>query len=107
MPYPNYETKWVDALPQIGAQCPACQKGFIEKNTFTSKKGEVYQSVKCETCFSKWIISHGFPEGQSGGAKIKDNTGQILLMEEIQGLKRHIDERFDKLAKYLQGELEK
>ena len=104
MPFKEYETKWVDVLPQIGTQCSVCQKGFIEDNTFTSKKGEVFQSVKCKTCFTKWIKSHGFPDDQSGGIK-KDNTAQILIMEEIQGLKKHIDERFDGLAKYLKENL--
>lgn len=60
----NYNTKWVnsaDNLPPIGETCPVCNEGFIEDNSFTSKKGIRFQSVSCKSCKVDWVVSQWKP----------------------------------------------
>ncbi len=90
MPYKQYKTVWIDSealLPHIGNSCPLCETGFIEENSFTSKKGVYYKSVKCESCQTKWLLS-----ANTGAEKkielIKKNLtleqeGQKQIMEAI------------------------
>ena len=48
-------------MPQIGTNCPSCQKGYIIDNSFVSykkdPKGINYQSVSCKTCQTDWVVS--------------------------------------------------
>jgi hypothetical protein len=79
MEYKNqFETKWAksaDELPKIGSFCPLCEQGEIQENSFTDKKGQKWQSVKCPACKVKWMFKVG---GSTGGVK-----GNEIILEEI------------------------
>ena len=86
MPYPNFQTKWVSVLPSIGVECPSCHGGIVEDNTFTAKDGKKYDSVICENCHLKWILSKFSPKeaGQMGGTeRIIDelDQGEMLIKQ--------------------------
>jgi len=83
----DYITEWTsnDKLPPIGISCPACNKGTIEENSFTSKKGEYFKSVLCKKCRKKWIVS----KGRVGGGTehiIKEKDQGELILKGIEGL---------------------
>jgi len=83
--YPEYKTNWVKELPQ--GTCPACESAEVEDNSFTDKKGKRWESVKCESCRTKWIKSQGF-----GGVSKKENTRDQILMSEIQALSKKFED---------------
>ncbi len=58
----DFNTKWVNELPRIGFECPLCQKGIPEDNSFTGKDSREWKSVKCMTCRTKWIITQRTPK---------------------------------------------
>ena len=62
MEYPKYQTEFANSLPQIGIECPKCQRGIVEGSNFTSKKGEDWESTKCKVCLWQWIKSKPKPQ---------------------------------------------
>jgi DNA-directed RNA polymerase subunit RPC12/RpoP len=78
--------KWVNKedLPQIGTQCPKCKTGFIEEFSGTSKKGNSYNGVRCDSCKYKWTISfrdNSVSRGTSGVHKRFDEMGDYVKKE--------------------------
>ena len=99
--YKEYQTKWIseDKLPQIGLKCPACEQGFIEENSFTSKKGEYFKSVLCKKCRKKWIVSKGrttYPETKP--QQQATNTGMQIMYDEFkEDMKKYYMNLYKKL----------
>ena len=95
MAYPSSEFVKEADLPVIGVQCPKCKQGFITNHHFTSKKGELFTGVKCDTCNYSWIKSNWDdnvePAGGLGSAEL--NYKALSL-------------RIDKMATYLKDEIE-
>jgi hypothetical protein len=89
----EYNTLWVKELP---AECSRCGS-VLEDNSFTSKKGERWESVKCEGCSIKWMKS----KPKTGGS----SNGNVIILEEIQNGFKELNDRFDSLAEYLAGKL--
>jgi len=75
--YPEYKTNWVDELPQ--GTCPACKSTEVEDNSFTDKKGNQWESVKCEGCRTKWIKSKGFKDKPTTIRKETPTDLQLLM----------------------------
>ena len=81
--FKKYDTEWVDELPET---CSKCGEPTVD-NSFTSKKGERWESVKCEGCATKWMKSK--PKGQtSGGSEEVLNACRKIYtkLEEIEKL---------------------
>jgi len=87
--YPEYKTNWVKELPQ--GTCPACESAEVEDNSFTDKKGNHWDSVKCEGCRTKWIKSKGFGAKESEARRPK-STRDLVLLEEIQALNKKMED---------------
>ena len=93
MPYQEFNTKWVNTpeeLPPIGIECPACQKGFPEDNSFEAKDGHYFKSVKCITCRTKWIVSKGKGARKDAGAVNESDQGEIIIKGIRQILKNQV-----------------
>ena len=97
----DYITEWTsnDKLPPIGISCPACNKGTIEENSFTSKKGEYFKSVLCKKCRKKWIVSKGratYPETKP--QQQATNTGMQIMYDEFkEDMKKYYMNLYKKL----------
>ena len=91
--YPSSEFVKETDLPTIGTQCLKCKQGYIGTHQFTSKKGEVFTGVKCDSCNYSWIKSNWDnktePAGGLGSAEL--NYKALSL-------------RLDKMGKYLETE---
>ena len=107
----NYQVKWVQVLPKIGTNCPVCQKGWIVGNDFTSKVGELFKSVKCDDCRTKWLISKFPPKtaGKTGGTEkiLKElDQGEIITgkLNKLHDILVIMDEKLNKLLRHSIGE---
>lgn len=93
--YPSSEFVKEADLPVIGTQCPKCKQGFIKTHQFTSKKGELFTGVKCDTCNYSWIKSNWDDKVESaGGLGSAELNYKALSM------------RIDKMSKYFANEVE-
>ena len=87
MEFKKYDTEWVDELPET---CSKCGEPTVD-NSFTSKKGERWESVKCEGCATKWMKSK--PKGKSAGS-----GGSSEVMEALRAIYKKLEE-IEKLVK--------
>lgn len=83
----KYNTNWVKELPETCENC----RGTTTDNSFKSKKGEMWNSVKCDNCLMKWIQTK--PKAQ--------NTGNTIILEEIQTGFKELNQRLDNMGEYL------
>ena len=90
----EYKTEWVKDLPET---CPECGRATID-NSFKSKKGEMWKSVKCDDCGIKWIQTK---------PKSSGNSGNAVVLEEIQAGFKELNERLDNMGKFLAEILKK
>lgn len=91
MAFKEYKTEWVTELP---AQCPECGE-TTQDNSFTSKKGERWESVKCEACALKWMKSK--PKGKTSQNSTQSLTGAPEVMEAL----RKIYAKLEEIAKMI------
>ena len=93
--YPSSEFVKETDLPTIGTQCLKCKQGYIVTHQFTSKKGEVFTGVKCDSCNYSWIKSNWEdkpePAGGLGSAELNYKALSI---------------RIDKMANYFSTKIE-
>lgn len=75
--------------------CPECKQNTLYHNEGISKKGKPYANNKCKCGFIEWL------EAPKGGSEI----GGVVVLEAIQAGFKGIDERLDRLAKYLEERL--
>ena len=93
--YPSSEFVKETDLPTIGTQCLKCKQGYIVTHQFTSKKGEVFTGVKCDSCNYSWIKSNWEDKTEPAGG-----LGSAELNYKALSL------RLDKMGKYLETEIE-
>ena len=101
MAYEN--TKWVKELPETGKLCPVCGEGILVDNSFTSKKGVKYESVKCNKCGMKWIKSKPRPKN---GKIDKVLEALKIVNENIKVLNLKVDKLLDETHRPHQIHLE-
>lgn len=107
MPFKEFQTKWVDVLPTVGLQCPTCSNGFVEGNSFTDKKGKRWESVKCEDCATKWIMSSHSPKSSTAGQiEHKEDVSNegVELLQKILGYLENIDSNLTTLILKYEGD---
>ena len=92
--YPSSEFVKETDLPTIGTQCSKCKQGYIVTHQFTSKKGEVFTGVKCDSCNYSWIKSNWEDKTEPAGG-----LGSAELNYKALSL------RLDKMGKYLETEI--
>ena len=96
----KYNTTWIQQDEEMpNGQCPKCEGGQLYNSKY-------FEGVYCSEC--KWQFRRS--KFQKTGDIVKERvnkTSDYLIMEEIQGLKKHLDERLDKLGEYLKANLEK
>ena len=92
--YPSSEFVKETDLPTIGTQCLKCKQGYIVTHQFTSKKGEVFTGVKCDSCNYSWIKSNWDDKTEPAGG-----LGSAELNYKALSL------RMDKMGKYLETEI--
>ena len=85
-------------MPKVGSVCPKCGAGEIRQSQF-------FEGVYCSNCRWQWRKSKWADKKTSLDIP-KEKTADFLLMEEIQGLRKHLDERLDNLGRYLKEKLE-
>ena len=92
---PEYQTKWVQELPQVGIQCPICGKGFVQMGK--------YGGVLCFECKTVWKISKFPPKDKTTPpAKIPAEIKmEVMILKELQ----KFNERLDKMSDYLKKKL--
>ena len=100
MPYKEYNPKFTSEQPQVGTKCSICDKGYIEANNFTDKKGQRWYSVKCENCLTKWLSKYP-PQGTPPAKIPAEITTEAMILKECQ----KIHDRIDKLGQYLEKKL--
>ena len=90
---PNFTTKYVNKVPLVDTECPACKTGFLKMGKFGNPL--------CLTCKSAFKESK-YPEKTSPDAQkgaldpsIVDKGG--ILLDEI----ANVNKRLDKLIAYL------
>jgi len=78
-------------------KCPkGCDAKIFHNKGISKTTGNPYENYKCAEC--------GHVEWVSQFAK-KENTGTPIVVDEVSLLKKEMNDRFDKLGKYLQGKL--
>jgi hypothetical protein len=87
----DYQTKWVNILPQIGYECDICKQGYIEDNSFDSKKGQHFESRICKVCRTKWIKSSFKPKIEVQRPGDKDfHEEEIVPMGDLGPIKKDL-----------------
>jgi len=96
----NFETHWVQILPEAGTECPVCQQEILKEGKFGG--------VLCWKCLIAFKLSKFPPKDEVPPREIK--TIPILRMDEKDKAEflaefKKLNERFDKLGLYLKEKL--